>query len=69
MRGGECYREGDAEREHGPVCRVVEARPPDRAAVNLSAIEMRKRANRGCVELLGREAGVIPSMPSLHHQK
>jgi hypothetical protein len=50
LLAGECYRESDAKREHGPVCRGVEARPPHRAAVNLSAIEVCKRANRGRVE-------------------
>ena len=35
-----------------PVCRIVEARPPDGAAVNLPAIEVCKRTNRGRVELV-----------------
>jgi hypothetical protein len=48
----QCYRESDAERDHRPVCRIVETRPPDGAAVNLSAIEVCKRANRGRVELV-----------------
>ena len=43
----ECDREGDAERNDSPIRRIVQPRSPDRAAINLSPIEMRKRAN-GC---------------------
>src|SRR4051794_21866033 len=46
----------DPQREDGPVCCGVQSGSPNRAAVNLSTIEMSERAHRSCVEITSRQS-------------
>jgi hypothetical protein len=57
-------RKGDPERDDRPVGGVVEARPPNRAAVDLTAIEMRERPDLGRAEDL--HLGLVLSPILIH---
>src|SRR3990167_7616671 len=54
IRIGVTHRQREAERHHRPVRRRVEARPPDRRAINLAAVKMRERADFRGVEIMLR---------------
>src|SRR5262249_60517168 len=60
----ECNRKGDPECDDRPVGGVVETRPPDRAAVDFTAIEMRERPDLGRAEDL--HLGLVLSPVLIH---